>query len=143
MEYSFSKYLNLKHGIGVNSGTDAIQIALMSAKVGMGDEVITVPNTAVPTVSAIVSCGAKPVFVDIKEDDYLIDIKKIITKIKPYSLHDRIVKLELRPDRADVIVHAGKIYSKCMEWSGAKKMIVPQAGLPDGIISQLYFDFRN
>ena len=71
------------------------------------------------------------------------DIKKIITKIKPYSLHDRIVKLELRPDRADVIVHAGKIYSKCMEWSGAKKMIVPQAGLPDGIISQLYFDFRN
>lgn len=106
LEYSFSKYLNLKHGIGVNSGTDAIQIALMSAKIGMGDEVITVPNTAVPTVSAIVSCGAKPVFVDIKENDYLIDIKKIeksITKktkcIIPVNLYgqcadyDKILKI--------------------------------------------------
>ena len=77
LEHNFSKYLTLKYGIGVNSGTDAIQIALMSAKIGRGAEVITTPNTAVPTVSAIVSCGAKPVFVDIKEDDYLIDIQKI------------------------------------------------------------------
>ena len=42
------------------------------------------------------------------------EIKSIINKIKPFSFHDRIVKLGLRPDRADVIVHAGKIYSKCM-----------------------------
>ena len=77
LESNFSKYLKLKYGIGVNSGTDAIQIALMSAKIGKGDEVITVPNTAVPTVSAIVSCGAKPVFVDINMNDYLIDVSKI------------------------------------------------------------------
>ena len=77
LESKFSKYLKLKYGIGVNSGTDAIQIALMSAKIGKGDEVITVPNTAVPTVSAIVSCGAKPVFVDVNESDYLINVKKI------------------------------------------------------------------
>ena len=77
LELNFSRYLNLKYGIGVNSGTDAIQIALMSAKIGRGDEVITTPNTAVPTVSGIVSCGAKPVFVDINEDDYLIDVNKI------------------------------------------------------------------
>jgi len=77
LEYNFSRYLKLKYGIGVNSGTDAIQIALMSAKIGKGDEVITTSNTAVPTVSAIVSCGAKPVFVDINNDDYLIDVNKI------------------------------------------------------------------
>ncbi len=77
LERNFSNYLKLKYGIGVNSGTDAIQIALMSAKIGKGDEVITTSNTAVPTVSAIVSCGAKPVFVDINKDDYLIDIDKI------------------------------------------------------------------
>ena len=70
------------------------------------------------------------------------EIKSIIKKIKPFSIYDRIVKLELRPDRADVIVHAGKIYSKCMKWSGANNMIVPQVGLADGIISQLYADFR-
>ena len=77
LESNFSKYLKLKYGIGVNSGTDAIQIALMSAKIGRGDEVITVSNTAVPTVSAIVSCGAKPVFVDVNEYDYLINTNKI------------------------------------------------------------------
>ena len=70
------------------------------------------------------------------------EIKSIINKIKPFSFHDRIVKLGLRPDRADVIVHAGKIYSKCMKWSGAINMIVPQVGLADGIISQLYDDFK-
>ena len=70
------------------------------------------------------------------------EIETTIKKIKPYSLHDRVVKLELRPDRADVIVHAGKIYSRCMEWSGAKKMVVPQVGLPDGIVSQLYSDYK-
>ena len=70
------------------------------------------------------------------------EIKSIIKKIKPFSIHDRIVKLGLRPDRADVIVHAGKIYSKCMKWSGAKNMIVPQVGLADGMISQLYDDFK-
>ena len=71
------------------------------------------------------------------------EIKSIIKKIKPFSIYDRIVKLELRPDRADVIVHAGKIYSKCMKWSGANNMIVPQVGLADGIISQLYADSRK
>ena len=70
------------------------------------------------------------------------EIKSIIKKIKPFSFHDRIVKLGLRPDRADVIVHAGKIYSKCMKWSGANNMIVPQVGLADGIISQLYSDYN-
>ncbi len=70
------------------------------------------------------------------------EIESTIRKIEPYSIHDRIVKLNLRPDRADVIVHAGKIYSRCMQWSGAKKMIVPQVGLPDGIVSQLYSDYK-
>ena len=67
----------------VNSGTDALQIALMSLNVKRGDEIITVSNTAVPTVSAIVSCGAKPVFVDINERDFLMNadlIEKKITK---------------------------------------------------------------
>ena len=70
------------------------------------------------------------------------EIKSIINKIKPFSFHDRIVKLGLRPDRADVIVHAGKIFSKCMKWSGANNMIVPQVGLADGMVSQLYADFK-
>jgi exopolyphosphatase/guanosine-5'-triphosphate,3'-diphosphate pyrophosphatase len=70
------------------------------------------------------------------------EIDSTIRKIEPYSIHDRVVKLGLRPDRADVIVHAGKIYSRCMQWSGVKEMVVPQVGLPDGIVSQLYSDYK-
>ncbi len=52
-EREMAAYLGVADGVGVNSGTDAIYIALASLGVKAGDEVITVPNTAVPTVSAI------------------------------------------------------------------------------------------
>ena len=80
-ENEFSKFTNNLYGVGVNSGTDALQIALMAIDTKKNDEVITVSNTAVPTVSAIVSCNAKPVFVDIREEDYLINIDLIENKI--------------------------------------------------------------
>src|SRR5665213_3457442 len=62
-EREMAAYLGVAEGVGVNSGTDAIYIALAALGVKAGDEVITVPNTAVPTVSAIRTLGAKPVFV--------------------------------------------------------------------------------
>ena len=71
------------------------------------------------------------------------DIKDIIKKISAKNIEDRITSLGLRPDRADVIIHASKIYLKCMKWSGAKKIIVPQSGLADGIVSQLYDDYMR
>lgn len=80
-ENNFAKYVNCKYGIGVNSGTDALQIALMSIGVKKNDEIITVSNTAVPTVSAIVSCGAIPIYVDVNENDYLINTSLIEEKI--------------------------------------------------------------
>jgi dTDP-3-amino-2,3,6-trideoxy-4-keto-D-glucose/dTDP-3-amino-3,4,6-trideoxy-alpha-D-glucose/dTDP-2,6-dideoxy-D-kanosamine transaminase len=69
--------------VGVNSGTDALMIGLAAFGVGPGDEVITVPNTAVPTVSAIAALGAVPVFVDINPDDFLMDVSKVEQAISP------------------------------------------------------------
>jgi len=80
-EIAYSAYCGTKYGIGVANGTDAIFLALKALGIGAGDEVITVSNTAIPTVSAIVSTGAKPVFVDIKEDTYLMDTSKIKSAI--------------------------------------------------------------
>jgi aminotransferase EvaB len=76
-EAAYAAYIGTKYGIGVANGTDAIFLALKALGVGAGDEVITVSNTAIPTVSAIVSTGARPVFVDIKENTYLMDTSKI------------------------------------------------------------------
>ena len=101
-EKNFSTFTNNKFGIGVNSGTDALQIALMSIGVRKNDEVITVSNTAVPTVSAIISCNAKPVFVDVNEADFLINtalIEKKITKktkaIIPVNLYGQSANYKL------------------------------------------------
>ena len=76
-EREFSEFCGVTHGIGVANGTDAIFLALKALDVGPGDEVITVANTAIPTVSAIVSTGATPVFVDIDLNDYLIDVDRV------------------------------------------------------------------
>jgi len=75
-EKNFCKFNNSKYGIGVGSGTDALFIALKALGVGTGDEVITVSNTAIPTVASIINTGAKVRFVDIGKDS-LMDIKKI------------------------------------------------------------------
>ena len=75
-EKNFCKFNNSKYGIGVGSGTDALFIALKALGIGIDDEVITVSNTAIPTVASIINAGAKVRFVDIGKD-YLMDIKKI------------------------------------------------------------------
>lgn len=64
-EREFASAVGAAHGVGMNSGTSAIQLALLAAGVGPGDEVITVPHTFVATVAAIEYVGARPVLVDI------------------------------------------------------------------------------
>jgi aminotransferase EvaB len=82
-ENEFSRYIGVDYGIGVNSGTDAIKIALKGLGIGSGDEVITTSNTAVPTVSAIRETGADVVFVDVQEDTYNLDPSLIEAQITP------------------------------------------------------------
>ena len=100
-EKEFSDYCNSKYGVGVNNGTDAIFIAIKALGIGEGDEIITVPNTAIPTVSAICAAGAKPVFVDADKDTMLIDTEKIegtITKktkcILPVHLYGQCCNMD-------------------------------------------------
>lgn len=100
-EREFADFCGCKYGVGVNSGTDALFISLKAMGVGIGDEVITVPNTAVPTVSAVIMTGARPVFVDVRNDTLLMDTSKIeekITKktkvILPVHLYGQMVNME-------------------------------------------------
>lgn len=76
-EQEFSKWCNCSFGVGVASGTEALYIALLVCGVKSGDEVITVANAGVPTVCAIAMTGAIPIFVDINERSYTIDVSKI------------------------------------------------------------------
>lgn len=76
-EKKFAQYLGVKHVVGVANGTDALVLILKALNIGAGDEVITTAYTAIPTVSAIIEAGATPVFVDICEDTFLMDVSKI------------------------------------------------------------------
>lgn len=75
-EESIAKLLRVRYAIGVNSGTDALFLALKVLNIGKGDEVITVAHTFVATVATIVHCGAKPVLIDIA-DDFNLAVEKI------------------------------------------------------------------
>lgn len=82
-EDEFASYCRAKYGIGVGSGTEALHLALIVCGVEPGDEVITVPNTAVPTASAISFANAKPVFVDIDPKTFTMDPSRLEEKITP------------------------------------------------------------
>jgi aminotransferase EvaB len=100
-ERRFAAYCGNRFGVGVNSGTDAIFLALRALGIGPGDEVITVPNTAVPTVSAIRATGATPVFVDVTPTTYLMDVAAVEARvtartraIMPVHLYGQCVEME-------------------------------------------------
>jgi len=76
-EQELAKYCGVKYAVGVGSGTEALHLALVSLGVKSGDEVVTVSNTAVFTVSAISFANARPVFVDIDPRYYTMDPAKI------------------------------------------------------------------
>jgi dTDP-4-amino-4,6-dideoxygalactose transaminase len=82
-EDEFAAYSGAKFGIGVNSGTSALHLALLAAGIGPGDEVITTPFTFVATSAAIYYTGARPVYADIDPSTYVIDPAKIEARITP------------------------------------------------------------
>ncbi len=65
------------YGVGVSSGTEALELALRACNIGPGDEVITVANTFIATVEAIALVGATPVFVDVEPDTYTLDYRQL------------------------------------------------------------------
>jgi dTDP-4-amino-4,6-dideoxygalactose transaminase len=71
-EAEFAAYCGVSHCVGVASGTEALQLALLACGIGPGDEVITVAFTAMPTVMAIIAAGGTPVFVDIDPQTYTL-----------------------------------------------------------------------
>ena len=123
-ERAMAASVGVRGGVGVNSGTDAIYIALAAAGVTAGDEVITVPNTAVPTVAAIQILGARPVLVDVRDDDFLMDVAQVESVITPRTkaivpvhLYGQCVDLDPLMEVAQR--HGLKVIEDCAQSQGA------------------------
>lgn len=101
-------YVGVSHAVTLNSGTDALHLALRALDIGPGDEVITTAFTFVATTEAIGIVGAKPVFVDIDKDTFNIDAEKIENAITPKTKAIIPVHLYGQPADMNVITDIAK-----------------------------------
>lgn len=95
-EKEFASFCHVKYCVSVGSGTDALRLALMAADVGVGDIVVTVPNTFIATTEAITQTGATPAFVDIDSRSY---------NMNPLRLEDYLSKTRIEKVKAIIPVH--------------------------------------
>ena len=123
-EQEFAAYCGVGHGVGVNSGTDALVLALRALDLQPGDEVITTSNTAIPTVSAIVTAGGTPRFVDIDPATYLMDVAQVASVITsrtrciiPVHLFGQCVDMDGLQTIADR--HGIAVLEDCAQSTGA------------------------
>ena len=136
-EAEFAEHLGGGHAVGVANGTDAIELSLRAAGIGPGDEVVTVAHTAVATVCGIERSGARPVFVDIRADDYAIDPKAIPAAVTPrtravvavhlYGQPARLKELRAVTDRLGLL-----LVEDCAQAHGSR-----YAGKPAGTFGHL------
>ncbi|MDD3436474.1 MAG: DegT/DnrJ/EryC1/StrS family aminotransferase [Candidatus Gastranaerophilales bacterium] len=125
LEEELAEYVGVKHAVALNSGTDALHLALRALDIGAGDEVITTAFTFVATTEAIGIVGAKPVFVDIDRDTFNIDAEKIENAITPKTKAIIPVHLYGQPCDMKTIMDIAKrhdlfVIEDCCQAIGAK-----------------------
>ena len=108
-EERFAALCNTRFAVTVNSGTDALIIALEALGVGPGDEVITVPNSFIASASCITAVGARPVFVDVGED-YNIDPALIEPAISSRTRAILPVHITGRPADMEAVMTVAKVH---------------------------------
>ncbi|MBM5794279.1 MAG: DegT/DnrJ/EryC1/StrS family aminotransferase, partial [Cyanobacteria bacterium K_DeepCast_0m_m1_088] len=123
-EQNFAAAVATPHAIGCNSGTDALILALRAMEIGPGDEVITSAFSFFATAEAISAVGAAPVFVDVEESSYLIDLDQLEAAITPATKALLPVHLFGRPvdmERVGAIAarHGLQVIEDCAQATGA------------------------
>jgi dTDP-4-amino-4,6-dideoxygalactose transaminase len=130
-EERFADLCGTRFAVAVNSGTDALALALRALGIGPGDEVITVPNSFVATAAAIRLCGARPVFVDVR-DDLNLDpdwIPRVLTERTRAILP---VHLTGRPADMDAIREAARVHHLWVVEDCAQAVAAEHRGRPVG-----------
>jgi dTDP-4-amino-4,6-dideoxygalactose transaminase len=125
LEKEVAAYCGTGYGVGVASGTDALELALIACGIKTEDEVITTPFTFGATTETITRCGAKPVFADIDPKTYNINVNQIESKITKKTKALLPVQLFGQASDMDSILaiakkHNLKVIEDCAQSFGAK-----------------------
>ncbi|MEE1799002.1 MULTISPECIES: DegT/DnrJ/EryC1/StrS family aminotransferase [unclassified Streptomyces] len=125
-EKEFAGFHGVRDCVGVDNGTNAVKLALEALGIGPGDEVITVSNTAAPTVVAIAGTGATPKFVDIDPATYLMDTARLADAVTertrcvlPVHLYGQCVPMAPVVEVAEA--HGLDIVEDCAQAHGARQ----------------------
>jgi dTDP-4-amino-4,6-dideoxygalactose transaminase len=110
-EQEFAGFCDAEYGVGVDSGTSALELALRAYGIGEGDEVITVSHTFIATVAAITYTGARPVLVDVDPDTYNIDPALIERAITSRTKAIIPVHLYGQPSDLDAVIEVARKHS--------------------------------
>ncbi len=110
-EEAFARFCEVRHCIGVNSGTSALHLAFVALGIGPGDEVISTPHTFIATSEMLGWLGARPVFVDIDPRTYQIDPARIEAAITERTKAILPVHLYGYPADMDPILEVGRKYN--------------------------------
>ncbi|MFH8752685.1 DegT/DnrJ/EryC1/StrS family aminotransferase [Streptomyces rimosus] len=124
-EVEYAAWHGAAHCVGVDNGTNAVTLALQALGIRPGDEVVTVSNTAAPTVLAIDAAGAVPVFVDVRPDTYLMDTAQLAAAVTgrtrallPVHLYGQCV--DMAPLRAVADAHGLAVLEDCAQAHGTR-----------------------
>ena len=142
-EKEIAAYLNVKHAIGVASGTDALILSLKACGAGHGDEVITCDYSFFSSAGVISWVGAKPVFVDIAKDSFNIDPSLIEEKISRKTKAILVVHLFGEPaEMAEVMKVARKhklpVIEDACQAIGSEYKSVKTGGIGDAVCCSFY-----
>ena len=108
-EQHFAELCGTRYALGVNSGTDALMLALEAHGIGPQDEIVTAPNSFIASASSVALVGATPVFVDVGED-YNINPDLIEASITDRTKAIMPVHLTGRPANMDLIVEIARAH---------------------------------
>jgi dTDP-4-amino-4,6-dideoxygalactose transaminase len=136
-EEEFAKYIGAKHAIALNSCTAGLHLALLAAGVAQGDEVITTPYTFASTGEVIIWLGARPVFVDIKEDTFNIAPGKIEQRITPKTKVLLPVHIAGQPCEMDEIMEIAKRHNLVVVEDAAHAISARHKGKMIGTIGDI------
>ena len=131
-EKEFSKFVEDRECVAVNSGTSALHVALLSLGIGKGDEVIVPSFTFAATANSVALTGAKPVFVDIDPNTFCIDPTLIVEAITPKTKAIQVVHLYGLPANMPAIMKIAKKYKLLVMEDAAQAHLASIDGKPVG-----------
>jgi dTDP-3-amino-2,3,6-trideoxy-4-keto-D-glucose/dTDP-3-amino-3,4,6-trideoxy-alpha-D-glucose/dTDP-2,6-dideoxy-D-kanosamine transaminase len=142
-ESDFAAWCGVRSGVGVDNGTNAVSLALRAVGVKGGDDVVTVSNTAAPTVIAINSIGARARFVDIDPKSYLMDVQKLEEAITPRTTCIVPVHLFGQCVDMDVVLEVARrkglrVVEDCAQSHGARYRGRPAGSMSDAAAFSFY-----